>query len=426
MANSFSKEETVAFDQVFEGFEDGLVISKLFKKYEVESVVAERNANTIWRPMPYIAQSFTGIDQSANFNRNYTQLSVPATISYSHSVPLTLSATELRDLLQERRLGEAAMQRLASDINLDCSNLAALTGTVWSKRTAAASGFDDVAALDTMFNRMGIPMNGRKALYSSGDYNNMASNLAGRQVLQPGKTLSAYERAYVGNVAGFETFKLDYAYRLTAAAGSSVTVNGANQRYVPAATTLDSGGLVYVNKDNRYQTLAITVGSGTVKVGDVFTIAGVNEVHHITKQDTGNLKTFRITAIISGSGGTGNIQISPPIIAADSSPTDPELQYKNVTAAPANGAQITFLNTTSGLVNPFWQEEAFEIMPGKYMPKEDSGLSVMSATTDQGITVTMTRQGAIGDLSTKYRWDVFYGLVNKQPQMTGGQMFSQA
>jgi hypothetical protein len=49
----------------------------------------------------------------------------------------------------------------------------------------------------------------------------------------------------------------------------------------------------------------------------------------------------------------------------------------------------------------------------------------MSATTDQGITVTMTRQGAIGDLSTKYRWDVFYGLVNKQPQMTGIELFNQ-
>jgi hypothetical protein len=49
----------------------------------------------------------------------------------------------------------------------------------------------------------------------------------------------------------------------------------------------------------------------------------------------------------------------------------------------------------------------------------------MSATTDQGITVTMARQGAIGDLSCKYRWDVFYGLLNKQPEMTGVEMFSQ-
>jgi hypothetical protein len=425
MANSFSKQETVAFDQVFEAFDDGLVMSKLFNRYELDGQLAERSGNTIWRPQPYIAQSFTGVDQSANFARNYTQLSVPTSLGYSHSVPLTLSSTELRDALQSKRLGDAAMQRLASDINVDCSNLAALTGTVFVKRTAAATGFDDIAACDSAFNRLGVPMFGRKIALSSGDYNSMASNLAGRQNLVVGKTLTAYERAAVGTVAGFDTFKLDYAYRLNAAAGVTVTVNGANQRYVPAATTLDGNGGRH-NVDNRFQNLAITVTSGTVKVGDAFTIAGVNEVHHITKQDTGVLKTFRVAAIVSGAGGTGTIQISPPIISADSSPTDPELQYKNCTAAPAAGAAITWLNTTSAAVNPFWQADAMEIVPGKYMPAEDSGLAVMSATTEQGITVTMTRQGAIGDLSTKYRWDVFYGLVNKQPEMSGAMMFSQA
>jgi hypothetical protein len=298
MANSFSKEETVAFDQVFEKFEDGLVLSGLFNKYNLDPVMAERTGNVVWRPQPYIAQSFTGIDQSSNFARNYTQLSVPSTLGYSHSVPLTLSATELRDQLQAKRLGDAAMQRLASDINVDCSNLAALSGTVVVKRTTAAAGFDDVAAIDTAFNRVGVPMHGRKACFSSGDYNSMASNLAGRQTLS-GKTLTAYERAAVGNIAGFDTFKLDYAYRLSAAAGTTVTVNGANQRYVPASTTLDANGGRH-NVDNRFQNLTIAVTSGTVKVGDAFTIAGVNEVHHITKQDTGSLKTFRVTAIVSG------------------------------------------------------------------------------------------------------------------------------
>ncbi len=424
MANSFTKQETVAFDAMFEKFNDGLVISKLFKTYEIPGQMAERSGNTVWRPQPYIAQSFTGIDQSANFARNYTQLSVPLTLNYSHSVPLTLSATELRDALQSERLGEAALQRVASDINIDCSNIAALTGTMVVKRTVAATGFDDVAQCDTAFNRNGVPMYDRQLALSSADYNGMASNLASR-TLDNSKSLNAYEKARIGSVSSFDTYKLDYAYRLTAAAGVTVSVNGANQRYVPVATTLDAGGLVYVNKDNRYQNLAITVTSGTVKIGDCFTIAGVNEVHHITKLDTGTLKTFRVTGIVSGAGGTGTIQISPPIIAADSSPTDPELQYKNVTVAPANSAVITWLNTVAAPVNPFWQGDAFEIAPGKYEPAEESGLTTMSATTDNGITVVMSRQGAIGDLSTKYRWDVFYGLVNKQPEMTGLMLFNQ-
>jgi len=420
MVNSFSKEERVAFDQVFEKFEDGLVVSKLFNKYQLDDVTAERTGNTIWRPMPYIAQSFTGLDQSANFNRNYTQLSVPTTLGYTHSVPLTLSATELRDLLQEKRLGEAAMQRLASDINIDCSNLAALTGTVFVKRSSAASGFDDLAACDNAFNRVGVPMDSRKALLSSGDYNSMASNLAtstrsfGNDISDP-----ALRKAYVGPVAGFETYKLDYAYRKAAAAGSGITLNAANQYYTPKATSTAATGQVS-NVDNRFQ--QITVNSTTsVAAGDAFTIAGVNEVHHITKADTGSSKTFRVISVDSSTTMT----ISPPIISGGGG-TDPELQYQNVSATPASTAAITWLNTVAGSVSPFWQADAFEIVPGNYRPNEDAGLAILRATTSQGVTVTMARQGAIGDLSCKYRWDVFYGLVNKQPEMTGAMMFSQS
>ena len=419
MSNSFSKEELVAFDQVFEKFADNLVISNLFNKYTLSDVTAERTGNTIWRPMPYIAQSYTGLDQSANFGRNYTQLSVPTTLGYSHSVPLILSATELRDQLQEQRLGEAALQRLASDINVDCSNLAALTGTVFVKRTSVASGFDDVAAVDNAFNRNGVPMDSRKLLLSSADYNSMASNLAvatrsfGNDVSD-----NALRRAKVGTLANFETYKLDYAYRLVAAAGSGTTLNAANQYYVPKAVSTAATGEMS-NVDNRYQT--ITVNSTTnVKAGDAFTLAGVNEVHHITKQDTGSSKTFRVAQVVSAT----QMVISPPIISAGGG-SDPEIQYRNCSATPASNAAITWLNTVTNSVNPFWQADAFEIVPGNYRPQEDAGLAVMRATTDNGITVTMARQGAIGDLSTKYRWDVFYGLVNKQPEMSGVTLFSQ-
>lgn len=419
MANSFSKEEIVAFEQVFEKFADNLVISKLFNKYTLPDTLAERTGNTVWRPMPYIAQSYTGLDQSANFGRNYTQLSVPTTLGYSHSVPLILSATELRDQLQEKRLGEAALQRLASDINVDCSNLAALTGTVFVKRSGAAAGFDDVAACDNAFNRNGVPMDSRKAILSSADYNAMASNLAtstrsfGNDISDP-----ALRKAYVGPIAGFETYKLDYAYRKVAAAGSGITLNAANQYYVPKATSTAATGEIS-NVDNRYQT--ITVNSTTnVVAGDAFTLAGVNEVHHITKADTGNSKTFRVVSVPSST----TLVISPPIISGGGG-SDPELQYKNCAATPASNAALTWLNTVTASVNPFWQDDAFEIMPGNYRPAEDAGLAVMRATTDNGITVTMARQGAIGDLSTKYRWDVYYGLVNKQPEMTGLMMFSQ-
>lgn len=421
MANAFNKEERIAFESILEGFDDALVLSRAASVYSTDSLTMERASDTIWRPQPYVAQSFTGTDMTSNF-KDYTQLAVPASLGFSKSVPWTLTAKELRDALQEQRLGDAAKQKLASDINVALMTVAANQGTLVVKRTTAATGYDDVALADAIMNEQGVQAFDRYAAFSSRDYNNMASNLAGRQTMT-GKPVTAYEKSYVGNVAGFDTFKLDYANRLTAAAGVTVTVNGANQYYTPKATSTASTGEVS-NVDNRYQSLAITVSSGTVKVGDCFTIAGVNAVHHITKGDTGQLKTFRVTAIVSGAGGTGTIQISPPIISGGGS-TDAELEYQNVTATPANGAAITWLNTAAAYVNPFWQKDALELLPGRYAVPEDAGTAVMRASTDQGIELVMQKFYDINTMKTKYRLDTLFGVVNKQPEMSGIILFSQ-
>jgi len=421
MANAFSKEERVAFENILEGFQDALVLSRNVSVYNTNATEMERSADTIWRPQPYVAQSFNGTDMTSNF-KDYIQLSVPASLGYSKSVPWTLTSKELRDALQEQRLGEAAKQKLASDINVAVNTVASMQGTLVVKRTTAATGFDDVALAEAIFNEQGVQAFDRYMALSTRDYNGMASNLAGRGTMQ-GKPVTAYEKAFVGTIASFDTFKMDYTPRLAAAGGVTVTVNGANQYYTPKATSTAGTGEVS-NVDNRYQNLTIAVTSGTVKVGDAFTIAGVNAVHHITKQDTGQLKTFRVTAIVSGGGGSGVVQISPPIISGTGA-TDAELEYQNVTAAPANGAAITWLNTAAGYFNPFWQKDAIELLPGRYAVPTDAGTAVMRASTDQGIELVMQKFYDINTMKTKYRLDTLFGVVNKQPEMSGVILFSQ-
>ena len=418
----FSEEEVVAFAQVLKGFEDALVLSKLVDIYPTSDEQMARSGDVIWRPMPYIMQSFDGEDQTTNFV-DPTQISVPATLGYEKSVPFKLSAKELRDQLQQNRLGRSAYQKLASDINVAVMNVLANQSTVFVKRSAAASGFGDISEADAAFNELGVDMNDRCIALSSRDYNDMASNLAARQTLQ-GKALNAYERAYIGMNSGFETFKLDYANRLTAAAGTTVTVTSANQRHVPQATSTAATG-EKSNVDNRTMTLALTVGGGAVKAGDAFTIAGVNAVHHITKEDTGQLKTFRVIEAPAG-GGTGNYTISPPIISADgASPTAAEQQYKNCTAAPAAAAVVTFLNTVTAAINPFWTKGAIELLPGSLEVPENSGAAVMKGSTENGIEITMMKQFGIDNRRVKYRFDAFFGVALLQPQMAGLMMFSQ-
>jgi len=432
MASAFSKQETVFFDQLMAGYDDMLVAGRNVSVFNADPVVLERSQGTaFWRPTPYVSVAIdgaAGTDISSNF-ADVTQLSVPIGLGFNKTVPWAMTSDDLNDPMQRDRKLKSALQTLATQINMAVTNVAALQGTLVVKRTSAASGYDDLSAADSLMVEQGLvgDVGRRVALVHARDYNAMAGNIAKPQTSANPKVNTAYEQAYVGQVSGFDTFKSDYTYRLTAAAGVTVTVNGANQRYVPKATSTASSGEVQ-NVDNRYQTLAVTVSSGTIKVGDRFTIAGVNAVHHISKQDTGQLKTFTVTAIISGSGGTGNIQISPPIIAADSSPTQPESEYKNVTATPANGAAITWLNTVSGNVLPFFDERAIELLPGRNGVDEtllSNGGDYMRSTTELGVDVVLYKFFDINTKKFKYRADTRFGVGMTNPEMCGVVLFSQ-
>ncbi|WP_289344713.1 P22 phage major capsid protein family protein [Acinetobacter baumannii] len=417
MFNNFSKEERVAFEDLLEGFQDALVLSKLVNKYRMSDVEAERSNNTIWRPMPYIATSYDGMDQTGNF-KDKTQLSVPATIGYKKSSPWILDAQELRDQLQENRLGDAAKQKLASDINVAVTKVASLQGTLVVKRTGAATGFDDVALADAIMNEQGIPMNDRRIALATRDYNSMAGDLAKRQNVV-GKVQTAYDRAYIGDVAGFDAFKLDYSERLGAATATGVTIGAANQFYVPKATSTAATGEVG-NVDNRYQTITVAVTGGALKEGDAFTITGVESVHQITKQATGQLKTFRVVKVNSPT----SVVISPPIISAQGG-SEAEKQYQNVSATPANGAVITMLNTATAFANPFWHRDAIELIPARYAVPTNAGAEVLRATTDQGIELVFQKQYDINTMKTKYRLDTMFGVVMVNPEMAGIELFNQ-
>lgn len=419
MATSFTKQEQVMFDKVIEGFDDLLVIAKGADLYDPLTAQEAVNAqDKFWVPMPMIGKSYDGFDQSANFD-GLTQLNVPASVGVHKSVPKTLSSKNLRNTYAMDQYGRAAKQKLASDVNLAIFNTAALYGSVVSKRTAAASGYDDVADLDVRFTRIGVPQDDRMAFYSPSAMNAMAGNLAGRAE-DSARSRNAYERALIRHdIAGFQVFKNDQEIRLTAATGGATTVNGANQRTVPAATVTSAG--VTENKDNRYTDLVITAATyANIKVGDAFTIDNVFELHLITKQSTGALKTFRVV----DKPAANTIRIWPAIIDAAEGSIG-SVEYANVSATPANGASITWLNTVAAPMNPFFRKESLILIPGTFTVDPEDGWQVMRATTDLGIGITYTRQGAINDLSVKARWDIDFGTALLNPEMAGVQLFSQ-
>ena len=419
MATSFTKEERVVFDEVIEGFDAFLSYGALATK--MEPLTPEQMVHTrdrFWIPAPMIGASYDGFDQTSNFD-GLTELSVPVSINVHKATPKVLSAKNLRNATAMRNYAEAAKEQMPAQINISLRNRVALEGSVVVKRLAAPTGYDDLAQANAAFNRIGVPKPGRVAMIGNDAAIGMTSNLAGRSEATA-RSDEAYSTGLIARrVAGFDAYADDVPIRLAAASGGATTVNGANQFWEPAATT--GSGDNTVNLDNRYSNLTVTAANyANIKIGDAFTIQGVNSVHLIEKTDTGQLQTFRVV----GKPSAGVIQIAPAIISNGGS-TIGGKEYQNVTATPANGATITWLNNVTAELNPFFKRGQLLLLPGSFDVEPDVGWKSLRATTENGIAIQYTRQGEINDLSVKARWDIDYGTALLNPQFAGAMAFNQ-
>jgi len=421
MTTAFTKAEQVVFDEMIPGFDDMLTYGALARKYEpLSPSEMVHTRDRFWIEAPMIGSSYDGFDQTANFD-GLTEMAVPATVGFHKSSPKTLSAKNLRNVNAMRMYADAAKEKLASDVNIALRNRVALEGSQFVKRTVAATGFDDLALAMAVMTEQGVPQANRVAMIGVRSGIGMASNLASRQ-----ESTSRSEKAYASGlvapgISNFETYSDDAPVRLTPATGGVTTVNGAGQYFEPSAYYTEADG-EQVNLDNRRQNLTVTaVTYANIKVGDAFTIAGVNSVHMIEKTDTGQLQTFRVV----GKPSAGVIQISPAIISNGGS-TIAGKEYQNVTATPANGAAITWLNTVTAELNPFFVKNSLILIPGSFTVDPEDGWQTMRAVTPKfGIGITYTRQGDINTLNVKARWDIDFGTVFTNPQFGGAIAFNQ-
>lgn len=418
MANAFSKEETVLFEQVLEKFDADNLSAKNASVFRPGSTESERAGDTFWRPQPYITRTVSGRDLTGQFG-DMTQLSVPASANITENIPWKLDAWELRDAQQRDRISDGAVQQLSATVNRSIANLVGLTGSLVVTSSTGASGYSDIASAETRMGNEEIGLDTMRCYMANmNDYQEFAADLAGRQTMD-GKPTSAYERSKIGNVAGFDTFRTSFQPTLAGSSGST-TMTGA-QSYVPLATQTNAINGGESNVDNRFQ--QITVGAtASFAVGDAIQIAGVNAVSMINKEEFAETRKFRVVSVDSGTTMT----ITPPIINANGASVS-EKMYGNCSTGAAGGAAVTAVNSTTARVNTFWSKDSVEIFEGKLaVPASDmAGLATLQGSTDSGVQLLMAKQGNINDLTAKYRWTIYYGATNLNPQMNGIQLFGQ-
>jgi len=415
MAVNSGKEITIFFDKVLEGFEAMTTMADEANVFPMDKQTAQNSSETVWRPEAQIGDIQSGLDLTG-LQTDILELNVPSTLDTIDNDTFTLTSLELRDKRFMDRRAKAAATKLSAQLNQNLANLVAQTGTIVVDVAADPNSYSDISECETRMDLLEIPIEESRSMFlDSASYNRMSSDLANKDLI--GTTPEeALRKSRIGNFAGFETFRTNFQPVLPLTAAPAVTVTGA-QFHVPVANATSAGNTFPV--DNRGMNLVVSTTVG-VSAGDIFTIPGVFEVSHISKNDTGNLRTFRVVDIVDGT----NMTIYPRIVPLDeigAGLTRAEGTYANVnTEAPA-AASLTWINTVATKVSSFWRDGSVEVVAGQIAWDADmfKGANFMRATTSSGIEIVMAVEGTAMSGVVNVRLTTYYGLVNNDPQQNG-------
>lgn len=159
-------------------------------------------------------------------------------------------------------------------------------------------------------------------------------------------------------------------------------------------------------------TIALTgTGTQTLVAGDIFTIASVNAVHPLTKQDLGYAKQFVVTAANTASGGAYTaVAIADTIYGSGSN------SLQNVSALPQAGAAVTLFGSASTAYkqNLALHKSAMRLCTVPLILP--TNMEFAARDTKDGISVAVVRGFDIRTREEIMRFDVLAGGVAVRPE----------
>jgi hypothetical protein len=152
--------------------------------------------------------------------------------------------------------------------------------------------------------------------------------------------------------------------------------------------------------------------ASTITVGDVFTIGGVYAVNPQTRESTGSLQQFVVTAAdtASAGGATTATAVFPPIYTAGHA-------LATVNAFPQSGATVTWVGgaNTQYPQNLIYHKDAITFATADLLLPQ--GVDMASRQVHNGISMRIVRQYDINNDRMPCRIDVLYGYAAIRPQM---------
>ncbi len=317
--------------------------------------------------------------------QNIAEPSTSITISNQVHIDFQFSSQDLTLTVEEfsERYLKPAAEELANVVDFDVlTNFNQVANLVGTPGTVPAS-FQSLANVGQRMDENSVPQDNRVLVLNPAAYWSLANALVTlfvRSVAEPAL------KGFIANVANFEIYQDQNIQSQTVGAlGGSPVVNNAGQ----TGSSLVTNGW----------TPSIT---GILNVGDVISIAGVNNVNPKNRVSTGSLANFVITAAAnSDSGGNSTLQISPAITTTGA--------YQNVSGSPANLAPITVKGSanTAYAQNIGFVKDAFGLV---LVPMElPDGVDFRARETVKGLSMRIVRAWDVNNDVFPARMDILYG-----------------
>lgn len=370
--NSLLQDVHTLVDEVITATDQASGFSKSLPTFGFGDAEGQRYDDIEYLPEDFRFVAKDGITSNSDNSdaQKLTDRLIKVSRKKSLHIKTSISTKELRDPRLRTMAVNGLSREIRNAVDTYCYRKAIERATMVHASDAAITQADASAA-EVMMLDNGLGGYNANLHLSLPHYKELADKLALNQY-HSGVPQTAYERSEIPTmIAGFDkAWRADYRLPLQAQAKTGITTTGVQSHTVATMDANDN----YI--DNREMDLTVSATAG-LKAGDKFTIAGINRVNPEVREDTGELQTFTVNAVKSGTVLT----ISPAIII-----TEP---YTNCSAATADGAAITFINKKTSGASVFWAQDAIKLIPGN-LPVEGGGVDKVEATTEQGLPMRFT------------------------------------
>jgi hypothetical protein len=399
MVNSVLNPSVIAKEALMQ-LENNLVMGNLVHRDYKKEFAKVGDSVTIRRPVQFVAS-----DGAARVNQDVTEGSTSITIGSRKHVSWGFSSQDLTLTIEEysKRYINPAMITLANAVDADLTGLYSDVYNFVGTPGTVPSTFAELGAAGQRLDEGAVPRGDRNGVFNPATAWKLADGLKG--VFVQDKARGAFEEAKIGRYAALDTY-MDQNVKVhtTGAYGGTSLIAGASQSVTYAS--VKSTMLQTITTDGW--TASVT---GVLKKGDVITLAGVFAVNPVSKQSTGSLQNFVVTAdATSDSGGLASLVISPPIIITGA--------YQTVTAAPADNAAITVKTGTASTgyaQNLTFHKNAFGLV---MIPIEmPDGAAFKAREQYNGLSARVIKDYDIDADTDVIRIDILYGVKTLDPRL---------